>query len=230
MKNRVVTALLAAAVITAAAFGQTQLVPGRDADERPLERRVTVGRNWETAATSAFKAAVNDARLPGGIVAVSSCGVEPKYIFTPAGPTARDAFDAIALTDARYRWEADGGVVNLLPHAGAPPFLNLRIAWFKAQNAGTVYEAVGQLLELPEVQRGIAEHGIGARRFRGGVGHYEPPRKRADGSIEVLSVDIKDVTLRGALNAIARAHGSAVWYYAEHRCGSTAFTLEFLAQ
>lgn len=227
MKKRVVTALLAAAAVMAASAQDRQAPP---AGERLLERRVAAGRAWETTATVAFMLAVNDARLPGGVVAIASCGAQPKYVFAPAGPTARDAFDAIPLTDARYKWEVDEGVVNLLPYEGAPPFLGLRVAAFKTQNARTVHEALGQLMKTPEVERGVSEHGIGSRLFRGGIGYYVPPEERAEKAAEALAVDLKGVTLREALNAIARAHGTAVWQYAEHRCGSNAFTLEFFQQ
>lgn len=100
-------------------------------------------------------------------------------------------------------WRTDVGVVNPIPSAGVPDLLKIRISRYKTNS--DLDEALRQLLALPQVKEGadhlalkrISMSLLVASRFNGG-----PSR---------IDVDIRNASLREALNALVRAHGRAVW-------------------
>lgn len=224
----ILTALVAMAALSAFALGQIGQIQTGPTAEQPLNRQIG-GVPERSTTRAAFKVALNTARVPGGMVTASSCDTESHYTLALSGAPLRDVLDAIVATDARYSWEIENGVINLVPRTGIPAFLNQRITEFKVENAETVYEALDRLLALPEVQRSINELNLGSRLFRGGLGYFEPPQM-AERSSRRLTVNRQNITLREALNAIARAQGNAVWSYTEHRCGLNAFSIDFLVQ
>ena len=93
-------------------------------------------------------------------------------------------------------------------------------------------EALSQLLALPEVGK-VATDELGLRTVTGGPYPFsmdgrEPERKK-------VSLSLTNVTVREALNAIARAHGSAVWILVKQEdCGlgngSKFFELHFISK
>lgn len=84
--------------------------------------------------------------------------------------------------------------------------------------------AIECLLALPEVRKAATELKLEQGLKLGGLS--------SPGQEEVtLRLHRKNVTLREALNAIARAHGSAVWQYSEWHCdGEPRFAIEFLIE
>lgn len=230
MKKFIVfTAVAAMALLTVAALGQIGQTQTSTTTEQLLNRQTAEVPERSTT-RAAFKIALNTASVPGGVIAVPSCDSEPVYTLASTSASLRDTLDTVVATDARYSWEIENGVVNLVPRTGTPAFLNQRITEFRVENAETVYEALDRLLALPEVQRSINELNLGSRLFRGGIGYFEPSRRTEERSGRRLTVICENVTLREALNAIARAQGNAVWSYAEHRCGSNSFSIDFLVQ
>jgi hypothetical protein len=128
----------------------------------------------------------------------------------PAGSPLHQVLDAIVGTDRRYGWHIENGVVNLLPAAGEPSLLQTRLVRFRVEKSYSVFDALGRLLVLDEVKKRMEE-----LRLKPGIALFvsgQSPHPKE------FSVHCKDVTLREALNAIARAQGRAVWDYLETHC------------
>lgn len=222
--------LITAAVLIAATLGLAHQDTTQTMTEKLLNRQVVMFTGKSDTSSSSFKLALNRAKAPGGIVAVPSCDPPPRYKPTPSSASLRDALEAIVVADPECKWEVENGVINIVPSNSFPEFLNIRIAQFKVQNAATVYEALDRLLSMPELRHSDTQFNSSSRVFRGGLGYFEPPKRDKNGNIQGLTVVCENVTVREALNAIARAHGSAIWAYTEHRCGTDAFSLDFLVQ
>jgi hypothetical protein len=215
MKEVIIVKILTAVILICGVAGPDMAQSGNTArDNRPkdlLERQVP-GYNLERLTTfSAYSSALAFTLSPGGIVRIGSCSEEPTtYTWRPAGSKLRETLDSIVVADPRYRWELVDGVINVLPVAGEPAFLTTRIGELEVRNATSANWPLGKLQALPEVKRAMRDLGLrwGVTLFVSG----QPPHP-AD-----FSVRCKDVTLREALNAIARAQGIAVWDYVETHC------------
>ena len=175
-----------------------------------LERRV-VGDEAEYLTTKhAFSSSLWLTRAPGGMVEISGCYDDSlQQRWRPLGLSLREVLDEIVAADPRCRWEKRDGVINLVPVAREPALLNVRIKVFDVENASTAETALGQLLKLPAVQEGMNR-----LHLRAGLNIIIGPIPRPT----QFSVHCKDATLRQVLNAIALAHGRAVWDYVETHC------------
>ncbi len=217
-------------LLAGVAAGQLTQSPAEDMTERLLGRQISVVGQEELSSPAAFKLTLNRAKVPGGIIVVPDCSTPPKYAVSQGGSSLRDTLQAIVTADPRYEWRVTGGVINLIPRDGVPAFLETRLVKFKAENVGTVAEALAKLLAMPEVQKSISQHDLGPQMLRGGVGYFEPARSDSAGNSRTFTVVLENVIIRDVLNAIAQAHGTAVWSYSEYRCRSKAFSLAFLPQ
>jgi hypothetical protein len=173
----------------------------------------------------AFLRASTAARVPGGLVWMMKCsGEEPLLHEDRIILPISDALESLVKRDPRYKWQIDTGVVNLLPSAGEPDLLKVRIRQFKT--TATLTEALRQLLGLPEVTQGSIRLRLKQSTTTLLVG---PTTIR--GRPVPITVDVRDVTLRQALNALARANGRAIWEYRAYRCGrANQFSIDFLTQ
>ncbi|MEK6406177.1 MAG: hypothetical protein AABN34_04360 [Acidobacteriota bacterium] len=147
--------------------------------------------------------------MAGGSARVLDCdGDYFKQVWSPLNKTLRQALDTIVENDPRYRWQVVDQVINLLPATGEPVLLQTRIKEFRVENISLAMDTVSPLLKLPEVKKAMDDldlkHGI--------AGFFTSP------SPKPFSVKCENVTLRQALNAIARAEGRAVWDYVETHC------------
>jgi hypothetical protein len=213
-------------ILVPSIFGQNdQDVKSDSLREILIEHRVVKSDLEHRTVTNAFSGSLSRAKVPGGIVTVSSCpGEEVKHTYPglPSPLTLREALDAIVVADPRYRWQVEDGIINLMPVRGEPELLDTRIAEFYLENAVSVLAALSRLLELPEVRQRRIELGLKSGLQFGGLQSPNPRR---------LTVHLQDVTLREALNAIARAHGYGVWSYTEFHCnGRNEFSIEFLVR
>lgn len=171
--------------------------------------------------------ALINAGAPGGVATVDDCNEQVIHIFTPRDSSLRGVLDSIVSTDPRYTWEDKDHVINVLPSNGLPPFFAVRISRFETSMAETPNEALFQLLAIPAVRQ--AQLNLGRHAAQGGVYVFCPgcPPKET----KKVSVNLKGITVREALNAIARAHGSAVWRFSQSECGGRkSFSLDFAAQ
>ena len=164
------------------------------------------------------------AGAPGGVATVNDCNRPVTLVFTPRDASLRGVLDSIVATDPRHTWEVKDDVINVFPSTGLPPFFAVRISRFEISQVETPNEALFQLLAIPEVRQ--AQISLGRHAVQGGVYVFCPgcPRKET----KKISINLKDVTVQEALNAIARAHGSAVWRFSQTECsGHNSFSLDF---
>lgn len=197
--------------------------------EELLDRQVSIPLLGNERIGSAFMNALIHVQAPGGIVNVLNCGPEVRHKFPGGSLSLREALNTIVSADPANRWEVKDGVVNLIPVYKLPELLNLRIAEFNAENASTVLEALEQLLKLPEVQERIAQLHLEELRKEPGLVDLKRPGSIPDKPKPGLNIHCKKSTLRGVLNSIARAHGSAIWDYTEQYCdGRHGFSIGFM--
>jgi len=223
-------AILGAIVIFALSVSAQKAQTSESSASESILRRTALMTHDRVNTTSALTMALSSAGIPGGIVTVSGCGEDVTYIFRSSGVTLRDVLNAIVATNPQYAWRINRGAINVTPKRGYPSLLNLRISELNVREARSVDEALSQILVIPEVQKRIHELNlkrgfmrIGMRDLRrpGSVGASEPH----------YNFSLRNVTFREALNAIARAHGRAVWEYRERHCdGKVEFQIQFLVR
>lgn len=206
--------------IALAQTDQTQ----RDAPD-VLDCQVTESNVEHSTTRFSFVISMSNARVPGGIVTIQNCDEkqtgQPTYLF--AG-TLKEALDAIVKANPKYHWQVDNGVINLLISHDEPALLNVRIDKLKVENAPNINVILDNLLELPEVKAAIVKLNFIPPDMKIILESALPPRKR-------YTVECENVTVREAMNAIARAHGRAVWEYKEQRCkGETVYTANFVVR
>jgi hypothetical protein len=217
------------AFVLVAATGQ----PGQPSgDAEVLQRRVAIGDLGKFPPITALMIALNNAKVPGGIVKIKSCQEQQKKNMSSTGSSMRNVLDAFVMADPQYKWQIEDGVVNLVPATGDPPLLDVRIPEFKVENVETLDDAASRLLATPSVKKGITALGLeqGVQRLSG-PGYYLPPDSRKEDSTHKLTVTGKNLSLREALNTIVRVRGSGVWLYTENHCrGRKEFSVKFPSQ
>ena len=205
------------------AFGQVAKSTQRGSDPDILSRRVMDDESENLTTTNAINRALADTRVPGGIVRMRDCTEElAKQRWRPGGASLNDILNAIVQADPQYTWQLDNGVINILPTAGEPELLKIRVKKFRVVNATSVTLAYSKLMSLPEVRQAIVNLGLSDSFER-----LQGPPATADDK-KGFSIRCKNVTLREALNAIVRADRKAVWTYSEnHGNGKHGFAIEF---
>jgi hypothetical protein len=110
-------------------------------------------------------------------------------------------------------WEAKDGGINLTvnsPHVSS--VLDTRIEEFTFDEYDAVSLTTGSLLASPQVMKRINEEGLSIRSPELGFAQL-----RAGSSRMII---LRNVTVRDALNSIARLAFRRVWLYQEVRCGT----------
>jgi hypothetical protein len=192
-------------------------------------RKVTLSLK-HTTISDALAKALWTTETPGGIAVFYYCEGIPRHSFQLSNTPLRDILDEVIVAKPDYFWEFKNGVVNLLPRYHLPLFLGTIIPKFETNDIETPNEALAQLLALPEVQNQVRAE-LGIRAITGGFYAYggngvKPTREK-------FSVAVSNVTVREALNAIARADGSAVWVLLKNGCnngGRSTFSLNFISR
>ena len=237
-ETSIIRVSLVLVLIVGIAYGQRQTLESQDATVNYLGQgldqssslldRQAKGTNLKNVMVGqALVDALLNAGAPGGVVKVSDCNEAVTYSFSPRDSSLRGVLDSIVSTDPRYTWEVKDDVINVIPSNGLPPFLAVRIFRVDILQVESPEEAVSQLLTIPEVHQ--AQLGLGPRAVQGG-GHVFcpgcPPKET-----KKFSISLKEVTVRESLNAIARAHGNAVWWFRQSECGGRkSFSLDFAAK
>jgi hypothetical protein len=195
-----------------------------------LSRQVTMPNSAPETIQSAFSQILVDAHAAGGIVNSSSCLRAQEHDFGGAKTSLDNALDMIVASEPENKWLIADGVVNLVPAGDLPGLLNVPISYFKIKNARTVLEALDQLMAVPEVGERVAQLHLEELSRHVGLSDLKRPGTVAEDR-PALNLSRRNVTLCGALNAIASAHGSAVWAYTERHCnGRDQFSLDFLVR
>lgn len=209
------------------ATGQ-QHAQGLDQSSDLLDRQAKRANLENVIVGQAVVNALLDGRVPGGVAKVADCNDAVTYSFRLRKYSLRGVLDSIVATDRRYTWEVKDDVINVIPSNGPPPFLAVHVSRFDLHNTESPEEALSQLLAVPEVKR--AQLSLGPRAVQGRVSVFCPQGCPTE-ETKKISVSLKGATVRECLNAIARAHGNAVWWFRQSECGGRkTFSLDFNSQ
>lgn len=122
------------------------------------------------------------------------------------GGEVADVLNAIMVQQRGFRWGVINGVVNIGPRQNANSIVDLRISHFRIDRAS--FDQINPAIDLlPEVKKWLednhlAEHGT--RAVTGAVSPGQPFKP-------LVSVDLRDVTLREILNSIIKCPGYHAW-------------------
>jgi hypothetical protein len=116
-------------------------------------------------------------------------------------PTIADVLNAVVNSAPRYRWREAEGTFEVSPESEGCPLLDTRIEDFHVSGV-TQAEAVEQLMNLPEVQAGMAALNL---RYES---RNSRPAKQGGGK---FSMSVKGASLRQALHQIAGRSGGRFW-------------------
>jgi hypothetical protein len=219
--SKLFIAVIAGIIIIAVTTYPRQKVNSSD---NILDKQVKAVNLEQVTAGQAALNTLLGANMAGGVAEVQDCSGQTSYTFTPVESSLRGILDSIVSLAPQYRWEIKDNVINFIPRDDELQFLAVHISKLDINQVGSPNEALTQLLATPEVQN--AQRNLGPRSVQGGTYPFCPqcPAKE----IKKFSVSLKNVTVREALNAIASAHGSAVWWLSQAQCGeSKSFSIRF---
>ena len=123
--------------------------------------------------------------------------------------TVTDVMNAIVQSSKKYQWRQTGGIVEVWPLAGSNPLLETRISSFNVKDVSPS-EAFDQLLSLPEVQANITALNLKRRPPDISPGKLSGSR---------FSVNLKEVSLREALDKIAQESHIEIWIFRNYPNG-----------
>ncbi len=197
-----------------------------------LQRSIGNQRFENTTTVDALVSVLTVTGVPGGIVLKGGCTEPERYTFLPAGKKLREALNSFVSVDRAYKWEVDNkGTVDLRLISGDPQLLRLRFPKLSIKDASSARQAVDQVLAKPETRKRVRELGLTEGVVRIGPSDLPRPGAGPNQYVRKLSLDLKNVSLRQALNAIVQAHGQAIWAYTEQHCrGRNDFTVDLLRQ
>lgn len=163
-------------------------------------------------------------KKPGGIVVVNrNCmAAEAKPQIEREYASLNTALNSIVRQDPWYEWTLEQGAVNLIPTNDEPDFLKIKIKNFRLDGDLNTDLALEKLLRLPELKDKAEEINLNKGLMFIGLISLRNTKPR-------LKFELKNVTVRQALNEIVRRDGIAVWRYYESNCdGKIKSYLEFL--
>jgi hypothetical protein len=186
-----------------------------DQSKKLLDRQVK-GNLGAVMVVQAVINALIYADAPGGVVKVADCNQMETYSFRPLDSSLRGVLDSIVSADPRYTWEVKDAVINVIPRNELSPFLAVRISRFEILEVEPE-QALSQMLAIPEVQH--AQLSLGRHLVNRVRAYPFCPQGCPAKETKKISISLKDATVRETLNAIVRAHGSAVWWFQQWDCG-----------
>jgi len=149
-------------------------------------------------------------QTPGGALLIEECKESKPAVVLPATASRAELMDAIVATDKKYYWRTNGKSLNLVPRWFALSPLDITIKRFQVRNV-LVTEAYGQLYELKDVNEGILDCNLHEPAWRFLAGGVKVDKKR-------ITLDLTNVTLGEALNAIVEADGQKIWLFKIRVC------------
>jgi hypothetical protein len=210
---------LAAIIITLAiaVLGQNNNLTKKP-EQSILSRKITLPESRDIESTLLFQMALSNAKIPGGIVTVN-CGNPSKQSFVASETTSLELFLInLELTDVRYKWQLNEGILNLLPKQELPKLLETPIEKFSVQEV-TAQEALNLLQEKSEVKRKKIELGLDKASIS--INKASALNLESEQNSDVtFSLNLKGVTYRQILNEIVKAQGRMTWIYTEKHCGN----------
>jgi len=175
-------------------------------------------------AREVFVNALSTERLTGGMVWQVNCGGDTPRINADLSRYQMDEkLNLIINAFPQYRVHKVNGVINLILETGYPALLQTKLSGYQVDNAPTATVALNVLLNLPEFKEAASRLDLKPALGFGGLSSL---RK------ENITLSLTNVTVYEALNAIARAHGRAIWNYTEFvECdGKKEYSINFILQ
>jgi len=123
--------------------------------------------------------------------------------------TVTDVMSAIVQSAKKYQWQQTGSFVEVWPLAGSNPLLETRISSFNVKDL-SASEAFDRLLNLPEVQANMRDLNLQRRAPAESPGKLTSSR---------FSVNLEGVTLREALDKIAKESHIDIWIFRNYPNG-----------
>ena len=123
--------------------------------------------------------------------------------------TVTDVMNAIVQSSKKYQWRQTGEFVDVWPITGGNPLLETRISSFNVKDLSQS-EAFDQLLNLPEVQASMTALNLKRRAPDGSPGKLSSSK---------FSVNLEGMSLREALNKIARESRMEIWIFRNYPNG-----------
>ena len=161
---------------------------------------------------------------------LSSCDGIEKFKVSSKTLTVRAAINSLKPRDSGYDWQLQNGMIVMLPSSGTPALLALRLQNFDTKSEVTANEALGMLLNLPQFRSKLLEIKAEIKPELGMM-----PIKRSGASLKETGkkfhFKLNNTTVIDVLNAIVKAHGTAIWSYDQYRCRErNLIRIGFLAQ
>jgi hypothetical protein len=174
-------------------------------------------------ARDVFVNALSAAGLPGGIVWRVICDVDkPQIQADLSSLQLEEKLNLITSSFPQYRWQNEQEAINLTLKSGYPALLQTRLSNYQIENAPSANAALEVLLNLPEIKEASSQ--LGLKESFGFLGLSSPKKRN-------ITLSLNKVTVYEALNAIARAHGRAIWNYTEWECnGKKEYSIKFILQ
>lgn len=181
-------------------------------------------QNWRVR--DIFLYLLHGTGLHGGFAEITGCSDLSKGRFQiKQGVTVRQAMNALVAANPGYKWELNGGVVNLIPRGGAP-LLQTRITKFQKDTTDQeILVVIGDVLDLPEVRERAAA--LGLKPGMGGIGLFAGENHPIPRQPVPVHINVQNLSLQEALNKIVQASPNAAWIYHETDCdGAKTFVVE----
>jgi hypothetical protein len=116
-----------------------------------------------------------------------------------------DVLNAIVKSEPRYQWREVDGVFEVFPINGTNPFLEITISTVRLSDV-TAAEAINQLMDLPEVRPVVMSMKL----------KHRAANTSSRASEQKFSINLGRVTLRQALNQIAKESGIRFWIFRKY--------------
>ena len=200
-------------VIASAGAVWAQNIPKSEALEKELDHRVTQASHEPVSIRDAFVEMLRGAHLPGGLELVH-CGSASPLVQIKPNSSVREVVDEVAAAQHGLSLDVSDQVIDLRNTFDASSVLDVRIADIELPDIRHLQIALLRVLDMPEVRRSLIQFKLESRPH---IGFSELPRP---GTVPPPPVPLAlhDVTLREALNVLARSTGKGVWIYDENRC------------
>jgi hypothetical protein len=114
-----------------------------------------------------------------------------------------DVLNAICKSAPRYQWRERDGSLEVWPLEGGSPLLDTSINNFRVENVNGT-EAINQLMALPEIKASMRAISLDP---------LDPGDTSSQGKGEKFSISLERVTMRQALDRVAKESGARFWIF-----------------